>query len=203
MLSTVYVLPVVHFLALTSPGADFFYVISNSLSKNRKEAILSALGISFGIITWSIFVFIGVGKLLDRYEIFNFILPIIGSCYLFYLSYVLFKNRNDSLNDIETTKKRNSLLAGFVINVSNPKAFFYFTSIFSSVLATANISNLVISLLIFIIWLESLLWFTIVAVIFSKEKVRLYYEKNLSKVNLFLAASLIFMALLIIIKVFF
>lgn len=42
----------VHFVALMSPGPDFFFVSQTAASCSRKGAMLGVLGITMGVLVW-------------------------------------------------------------------------------------------------------------------------------------------------------
>jgi len=196
-----YTLLMVHLLALISPGADFLFVLSSAVTRSKKEAMLAALGVSISILAWSCLVIMGIGGIVERYPLLKYILSISGIGYLFYLSYQLFVSRKQTLNQI-SNKQTNPFWGGIVVNLSNPKAFFYFTSIFSLILTSGNIGYFLKSIAIILVWLESLLWFSLVALFFNKKTIRLLYEKYLPIIHIFLAILLILCALSILVKVF-
>ena len=89
--------------------------------------------------------------------------------YLFYLAYLL-------LNEIHFTdsvKISKPFLGGFLTNITNAKAIFYFGSIFSSLNFMGD--NFEIFLLIILLSIESLIYFVLIAFLFSNLKIKILY----------------------------
>ena len=81
-------------LLTISPGPDIIYVISQSISKGLKSAVMTSLGLTFGLLIHTFFVTIGLSLIISQNEyIFNFI-KLLGVLYFSYLITVSFINRN-------------------------------------------------------------------------------------------------------------
>ena len=75
----------VFFMGVISPGADFSVVVKNSLTKGRKEGLLTALGIATGVLVHLTYSILGLGLLIgDNPPIIHWI-KICGGSYLIYL----------------------------------------------------------------------------------------------------------------------
>src|SRR3989344_5836798 len=57
---------VLHFLALMSPGPDFIMVTRNSLSYSRKVGILTALGLSLGMVVHVTYSLVGLAYIISQ-----------------------------------------------------------------------------------------------------------------------------------------
>ena len=81
-------------LLTISPGPDIIYVISQSISKGLKSAVMTSLGLTSGLLIHTFFVTIGLSLMISQNEyIFNFI-KLLGVLYFSYLITVSFINRN-------------------------------------------------------------------------------------------------------------
>ena len=109
-------------------------------------------------------------------------LVILGGLYLFYLGIQLFKsafNQQASVQQLATAipkSKLTLLLQGFFTNMANPKALVYFSSVFSLAI-NADMPLTTQSSLLALIWLESLIWFALVAYLFSWHKMNAAYQR--------------------------
>ena len=76
-------------LLTISPGPDIIYVISQSLSKGVKSAIITSLGLTSGLLVHTFFVTIGLSLIISQNEyIFNFI-KLFYICYKNYFLFVI------------------------------------------------------------------------------------------------------------------
>ena len=66
--------------------------------------------------------------------------------------------------------------------MANPKALVYFSSVFSIGIST-NVSIFEQSSLLALVFVESLLWFSAVALVFSASKINHYYQKFSKKID--------------------
>ena len=177
----------IHFFALISPGPDFFFVTQSAIRQSRTHALFAALGISLSILVWAILAISGLHFLFQKIAWLQHVLMVCGGLYLLYLGWQMLKSalktKNNTDSEIQSdvspipAKSHLSLLfQGFFTNMANPKALVYFSSVF----ALAIQSNAPLSAqtsLLGLIWLESLLWFALVAVFFSWHKMTQYYQQ--------------------------
>ena len=90
-------------LALTlMPGPDILFVINQSLD-NRKNGIITSLGLCTGLIFHTMFLAFGLSTLIESNKSVIIFLKYFGTIYLFYLAYIEIKSKtkvNTSLNKI-------------------------------------------------------------------------------------------------------
>ncbi|NHB57284.1 LysE family transporter [Acinetobacter shaoyimingii] len=175
----------IHFFALISPGPDFFFVTQSAIRQSRMHALFAALGISLSILVWAICAISGLHYLFQKIAWLQQVLMILGGIYLIYLGYLMLKsalnrNKSNTLEKDEVSYQSKShiklLLQGFFTNMANPKALVYFSSVFALAINTDTPLSAQSSLLL-LVWLESLIWFSIVAYIFSWDKITNYYQR--------------------------
>ena len=172
----------IHFFALLSPGPDFFFVSQSAIRQSRSHAMFAALGISLSILVWAICAISGLHFLFQKIAWLQQALVILGGIYLFYLGIQLFKsafNQQASVQQLATAipkSKFTLLLQGFFTNIANPKALVYFSSVFSLAI-NPDMPLTTQSSLLALIWLESLIWFALVAYLFSWHKMNAAYQR--------------------------
>ena len=176
MMTPLISIAVIHFFALISPGPDFFFVTQSAIRQSRSHALFAALGISLSILVWSICAISGLHYLFQKMVWLQQVLTILGGIYLFYLGIQLFKSAlskpQDSASPVHSSPSKSRLtllLQGFLTNMANPKALVYFSSVFALAINTDSPLSTQSSLL-FLIWIESLVWFALVAYLFSWQK---------------------------------
>ena len=185
-MSALFGIAVIHFFALISPGPDFFFVTQSAIRQSRKHALCAALGISLSILIWSICALGGLHFLFQKMVWLQQVLMLLGGLYLLYLGSLMLKSsfktplpltnsKAEALSIVQPSYLK-LLLQGFFTNMANPKALIYFSSVFALAISpNAKLSEQ--SSLLALVFIESLLWFTVVAIIFSMPKMTTYYQK--------------------------
>lgn len=152
------------FVLVASPGADFIYVLSRSISQGAKAGFWGAMGVSFGLLIHTAFAVLGLTALLYSSAIAFLIVKYIGVCYLIYLGIKIFLSKNQFLNLTEARVASNSEVfkQGLFTNTLNPKAGLTFMAYMPQFLSTSETQSLLVFQLGASICLIALLWFSIV-----------------------------------------
>lgn len=134
-------------LALTiSPGPDIIYVLMQSISHGKRDGIITALGLVSGIIVHTTLVAFGVSTLINSSPNIFLAIKILGSLYLFYLAYKVYRSpANISLAQDTVPKKEMKGLfwQGFLMNVLNPKVTLFFLSFLPAFLFSETLSPVI------------------------------------------------------------
>ncbi|KYB44975.1 lysine transporter LysE, partial [Brucella anthropi] len=128
--------------AIVSPGADLAMVIRQSLMQGRREAIITSFGIGAAFMMHVTYTVLGLGLIISQsIYLFN----IVKWCGVAYLVYIGIKALRAGTTKIDIDmsaqdqqRKQSALKAfslGFAANALNPKAVFFFLSIFSTVVS--------------------------------------------------------------------
>ena len=173
---TVFVLNTV---AAASPGPDMLVVMKNSIMYSRKSGMYTALGITSGIGVHVLYSLLGVGILIAESPTALTIIKYVGASYLGYLgikmilSGQLAKVENFAASNANLTISK-SFQQGFITNLFNPKAVIFFVSLFTAIIDPGTPNSVLIVLGMEIV-LATILWFTIVAMLFSHPKIRQWF----------------------------
>ena len=170
----------IHFCALITPGPDFFLVSQTAVSRSRKDAVLVAFGVCLGAMVWSLLALMGLNIIFEKMAWLKQGLLVAGGLYLCWLGYQMlrsaFSKGEQSIKQIVLPQSPYLFfMKGLLTNLSNPKAVIYFGSVFSLFLANPLFDQHH-SLLFFIIAIETLLWFLVVAFVFSLPTFRTAYQ---------------------------
>lgn len=113
---------------VVSPGPDFLYVTTRGISQGRFAGILSAAGISIGLIIHTTLAALGLSAILNTSEIAFQTIKYIGAAYLVYLGVKAFVYRENIslINDDKQLNKQSIIRQGIFTNVFNPKAIVTF-----------------------------------------------------------------------------
>ncbi|MCH7331962.1 threonine export protein RhtC [Acinetobacter modestus] len=170
----------IHFCALITPGPDFFLVSQTAVSRSRKDAVLVAFGICLGAMVWSLLALMGLNIIFEKMAWLKQGLLVAGGLYLCWLGYQMlrsaFSKGEQRIKQIVLPQSPYLFfMKGLLTNLSNPKAVIYFGSVFSLFLANPLFDQHH-SLLFIIIAIETLLWFLVVAFVFSLPTFRTAYQ---------------------------
>lgn len=170
----------IHFCALITPGPDFFLVSQTAVSRSRKDAVLVAFGICLGAMVWSLLALMGLNIIFEKMAWLKQGVLVAGGLYLCWLGYQMlrsaFSKGEQSIKQIVLPQSPYLFfMKGLLTNLSNPKAVIYFGSVFSLFLANPLFDQHH-SLLFIIIAIETLLWFLVVAFVFSLPTFRTAYQ---------------------------
>ena len=117
-------------IIIITPGQDMILVMSQSISHGKKAGIITAFGVSCGLLVHTLLATIGLGSLLMASTWLFDVIKFIGAAYLIYIGYQLLLSKNPKLS-IKTLPKvsyKKMFLQGALTNIMNPKiAIFYFS----------------------------------------------------------------------------
>jgi len=103
--------------------------MSRSLSHGTIAGVVTAAGVSSGLLAHTLLATLGVGTLVQTSEFLFTAMKIVGAIYLLYLGISLLRVRHDELLRSHTAQRSfgKLYLNGAISNVANPKiAIFYF-----------------------------------------------------------------------------
>lgn len=112
-----------------APGPDNIYVLSLGISKNKKAAIITTLGLCTGLIIHTCAAAFGISVIFQTSQLAFDIVKYLGAIYLLYIAYQIFKHRNDLIsleNSFNKTEYKKLYFKGFIMNILNPKVSIFF-----------------------------------------------------------------------------
>jgi len=151
MIEAYWVLFTVASLALIAlPGQDMILVMSRSIAQGVKAGVVTAAGVSIGLVGHTVLATLGLGVILRTSEWLFLALKLVGAAYLLYLGVGLLRTKRGSLT-MEASASRplgRLFLDGAISNLSNPKiAIFYFAFLPQFVAPTAQHPTLTVFVL--------------------------------------------------------
>jgi len=114
---------------IATPGQDMILVMSRSVAQGAAAGVVTAAGVSVGLLGHTVLATVGLGAILRTSEWLFLALKFVGAAYLFYLGIALLRTKRGSLSmGSEVARPLGKLfLDGAFSNLSNPKvAIFYF-----------------------------------------------------------------------------
>ena len=111
-----------------TPGPDMFYIAARSVSGGRAAGVLSALGVSVGLLFHVAAVAFGLAALLAAVPVAYDLIRIVGAIYLLALGLdlVLRPRHGNDIPSLPRSSLRQIFAQGVVTNVLNPKVALFF-----------------------------------------------------------------------------
>lgn len=167
----------IHLLAVASPGPDFAIVVRESVGFGRRAGIFTALGVGTGIFVHVAYSLLGIGLIVSQSIVLFNALKWLAAAYLLYIGIKALRARPADPARAELSLQagarspRAAFITGFVTNGLNPKATLFFLSLFTVVI-DPHTPLLVQGGYGVYLALATALWFCLVAMLFSQERVR-------------------------------
>jgi RhtB (resistance to homoserine/threonine) family protein len=173
-----------HLLAVASPGPDFAIVLKQSLAHGRRTAVWTSVGIGSAILFHISYSLLGLGLLIRGSPFWFNTVRFAGAGYLAWLGIQALRAkpraRPDFLRDEMASTAppaHRAFAVGFLTNALNPKATLFFVSLFV-LLVSPQTPHVVQA--IYGVWmaLATMAWFSMVAVVFTREEVRGRFQRH-------------------------
>jgi threonine efflux protein len=202
MSSTLIGLALVWFVVVVSPGPCFLTVVQEATRGSRRNGIFCALGIACGTVLWCLGSALGLALLLSTWSWLSVAIRMVGAAYLAWLGVkAIVSSLRPSLGPLPEPSPESSrslptrssvaagkvpahaatkwaaLRRGLVVDLSNPKAAAFFTSLFAAFLPHgAPVSSWVLPMLE-VVAIE-FLWYVCVVVLFSLGPIAEAYRRG-------------------------
>lgn len=197
-----------HLLAVASPGPDFAIVVKQSITHGRRTAVWTSVGIGTGILLHVTYSLLGIGLLITRSELGFRVVKYLGAAYLAWIGVQALRAEPRQGNTVGVTtasprpRPHGAFATGFLTNaLGNPKAALFFLALFTVVI-DPHTPRIILAGYGLWMALATTAWFTLVAFVFTQERVRRSFlehghwiDRALGVVFLGFAASLVFAAI--------
>jgi threonine/homoserine/homoserine lactone efflux protein len=113
---------------IIAPGPDMIYVITRGMAQGRKAGLLSAVGVTLGILVHTVSAALGLAVLLQTSALVFLTVKYAGALYLIYLGYKTLKSKG-SFTPLASEKMMDPkaiFWQGVLSNVFNPKVALFF-----------------------------------------------------------------------------
>jgi len=117
-------------ILIVIPGPSVLFVVGRALSYGRTVALASVLGNTLGLVVIAVLVAVGLGVVVADSVVVFTVVKYVGAAYLVYLGVRAIQHRrafeDADLMDGPVLTRGTAVRQGFVVGVSNPKAFMIF-----------------------------------------------------------------------------
>ena len=115
-------------MLIITPGPDMIYVITRGISQGRKAGMISAVGVTLGILVHTIFAAFGLAIILRTSALAFLAVKFTGAGYLIFLGVKTLKDKSSFEFSMDKPKVgiRKIFVQGILSNVLNPKIALFF-----------------------------------------------------------------------------
>jgi len=135
--STFLALAVAHFVALLSPGPDFFLITGHAVRNQFSGSVFICIGVAIGHAIYITMAIFGWSTIRDNALLF-LIIELLGACYLLWVGFMLIKSKPQSNNSGKIKGLPLSPFYQFMVgNASallNPKNMLFYMSLMTVIL---------------------------------------------------------------------
>ena len=178
---------VIHLLAMISPGPDFLLIVRNSVKYSPGTGRYTAVGIAMGLIVHMTYCILGLGLIISNSIMLFNLIKYLGAAYLICIGIMSFMSKEEDL-DLSAKKEtkmispKQAIKMGFYVNVLNPKATLAFVSLFSAFITPETPISIQYTFAVFVV-VSAVMWFSLVASIFTIQKVQVAFNKAKTRVD--------------------
>ncbi len=184
------------------PGPDNVFVLTESITKGKRNGIIISAGLASGIIIHTIVIATGLSILVQQSPLVFNVIKTFGAIYLLYLAYLTYKEETTTVsisnrsNSLDIKEKWFPLYKkGFIMNVLNPKVTLFFIAFLPQFVIKDGLSfPIQIIILGSLFMLQAFLVFSIIAIIAGKLRQFLNSSVFWQKVKWIKMTILIFLA---------
>ena len=167
----------IHLLAVASPGPDFAVVVRESVAHGRRTGVFCALGVGTAIFLHVAYSLAGIGLIVSQSIMLFNALKWLAAAYLLYIGFKALRAKPAAPEAAQSQvpapirTPRAAFITGFVTNGLNPKATLFFLSLFTVVI-NPHTPLLVQGGYGVYLAMATAVWFCLVAMLFSQQRVR-------------------------------
>lgn len=167
----------IHLLAVASPGPDFAVVVRESVTHGRRAGTWTAFGVGTAIFLHVGYSLLGIGLIVSQSIVLFNALKWLAAAYLLYIGFKALRagpaapGSEAVLASTAERTPRAAFVAGFMTNGLNPKATLFFLSLFTVVINPHTPLAIQAGYGVYLA-LATGLWFCLVAMLFSQQRVR-------------------------------
>ncbi len=183
MFSSLLTIAILHWSVLLIPGFNFLLIGQLSASGKPLTAMAAVAGMVAATLMWASLAIAGVGLVFTAHPSLRLIAQIAGGIYLIHLAFKLWRTGQTPASDtVDVLKPFAAFRVGFFTSALNPKIALFYGSVFATALPT-NPSNAIVLLAVAVVFMNSLVWHSLLAVALSRPVVQSAYLRHIRLIN--------------------
>ena len=183
MLSSLLTIAILHWSVLLIPGFNFLLIGQLAASGKPLTATAAVVGMVAATLMWASLAIAGIGLVFTAHPSLRLVAQIAGGIYLIHLAFKLWRTGQSPTSDtVDVLTPFAAFRIGFVTSALNPKIVLFYGSVFATALP-ANPSNAIVLLAVAVVFMNSLVWHSLLAVALSRPVVQSAYLQHIRLIN--------------------
>jgi threonine efflux protein len=183
MLSSLLAIALLHWAVLLVPGFNVVLLAQLAGGQSRATALAAVAGMTTATFVWASLAVIGIGAVFSTQPMLRQAAQIAGGLYLLYLAFNLWRS-GASVASVQqgTLSSSAAFRVGFMTSALNPKIALFYGSVFATALPPSP-SWLHVASAVALVYFNSVVWHTSLAVAFSQKAVQRAYLRNFARLT--------------------
>ncbi|GAB3472329.1 LysE family translocator [Polaromonas eurypsychrophila] len=183
MLSSLIAIALLHWAVLLVPGFNVVLLAQLAGGQSRATAFAAVGGMTSATLAWATLAVMGVGVVFSSQPQLRQGAQIAGGLYLLYLAYKLWRSGTSAASVPPGTLSYGAAFrVGFMTSALNPKIALFYGSVFATALPPSP-SWLHVACAVVVVYLNSIIWHTSLAIAFSQKAVQQVYLRNFARLS--------------------
>lgn len=158
------------------PGPDNVFVLTESITKGKRNGIIVSAGLATGVIFHTLLIASGLSIFIQTSDKLLFVVKVLGALYLFYLAYKTYISNEKISLDISTVKNKTKesffslFKTGLLMNILNPKVTLFFIAFLPQFVRQENELDVMYQFIILglVFMIQAFVIFSLIAVLADK-----------------------------------
>jgi threonine/homoserine/homoserine lactone efflux protein len=117
------------FVIIAVPGPSVLFIVGRALAHGRATAVFSVLGNALGSLLAALVIAVGLGPVLQRWDVLLEVVKLAGAAYLVWLGVQALRGAGHVTAPDAGDRPPHAVRDGVVVGISNPKVFVMFAAI--------------------------------------------------------------------------
>ena len=183
MLASLVAIALLHWAVLLVPGFNVVLIGQLAAGGSRAAALFAVVGMTTATLIWASLAVLGVGVVFSTHPQLRFAAQVAGGVYLLYLAVKLWRSGTATAAQEPTALgKLAAFRVGLLTSLLNPKIALFYGSVFATSLPQSP-SMLHVASAVGLVYANSIVWHTSLAVLLSQRKVQQAYLRNYARLT--------------------
>jgi len=183
MLSSLLAIALLHWAVLLVPGFNVVLLAQLAGGQSRAAAFAAVGGMTAATLAWASLAVLGIGVVFSTQPMLRQAAQIAGGLYLLYLAFNLWRSGASVASVPQGTLSNSAAFrVGFMTSALNPKIALFYGSVFATALPPSP-SWLHVASAVALVYFNSVVWHTSLAVAFSQKAVQRAWLRNFARLT--------------------